>query len=117
MHLHNAFSGKSAQAAGARGAALSVDAGWKPIGRSSAVPTLASLPGLVVPMDGMPVSHCDTARLGQFLVLRLHALGDFRNVRDKVRAQPHRIGCASLTLFRGALSKGNGQTNKQQTDR
>ncbi len=65
----------------------------------------------------MLMSHRNTAGLAKLLALGFHALGDFWHVGDKVRTQPHRIGCASLALFRGALSKGNGKTNKEQTDR
>ncbi len=102
----------------ARGdAAFNVAAAWKPSKRSGATPALASRLALVVPMDGVFMSHRNTAGLAKLLALGFHALGDFFNVRDEVGAQSHRIGCASLALLRRALSMGTGQTDEQQTER
>src|SRR5579862_9199934 len=68
----------------------------------------------MTPVMGLvPAIHRRAALRTELLAFGLHAGGDFRHVRNELRAQPHRVGRTSLTGVDG-LSTGAWQASQHK---
>lgn len=102
-----AFSGEAAQANGRRrDVAPQSNLMLQAADSSVAMLAMPSPPIMAMTRFLLASSHRHTARLTELRIFRVHAGRDFRNVRNEVGAQPHRVRCARLLGFRIALSIG-----------
>jgi hypothetical protein len=87
---------------------------WKMPERNSAA--MPAMPGPAMMGFVLAAAHRQAARLAELRIFRVHASRHFRDVRNDVGAQPHRVGRAGLLLFGTALSTGAIEAPNQGAD-
>ena len=76
--------------------------------------TIVMIMPVMATLAGRSAAHGDAARFAKLPVLRLHARGDPRDVRDDIGTKSHCIGRARLAGRIAALGGRAVETTKQQ---
>ena len=76
--------------------------------------TIVMIVPVMATLAGRSAAHGDAARFAKLPVLRLHARGDPRDVRDDIGTKSHCIGRARLAGRIAALGGRAVETTKQQ---
>jgi hypothetical protein len=86
---------------------------WMPERNSVAMPAMPdpAMMGFV-----LAATHRQAARLAELRIFGFHASRHFRDIRNDIGAQPHRVGRAGLLLIGTALSAGAIETPNQGAD-